>query len=469
MVLNWVRMLRPFPVALFIAASVFLVISLYVRIHRESTNHAVTLLCMMCYAVPTAGRSIIGGSFADLPFPWFYVFAILLVVVLLTTGVRADGFRKGRPSMAVVVATLTVCITPIYLFGHGGPSPEAIKDMLTPLLYNCVLLASLLHGSTLNGAQEHLVLSSWTASAALVGGLIAVQHLGYTTMGLETGVRFLGASRISAPLMFTDLSSATVFLACGILIALRSIIGFNMLSSSLLIRILQTFLALLGISLSSARTGFGALAFTLAAMLLFDATIRKMKAIVFAGLLLLGGVAGFGLSRWGLSAGDLILADSGRLRLLSQGLRLFLERPLLGVGWGDWSVATMPIAPHNSYVKLLIQTGVLYANLVFGMLAYLLARALRNRDLTAFWLLWATLVGSMVTPGLLSTRYVMIITSLIALSGEASSDVVVRSAVALQSQSSVHGLACAIRAHASRAARGCRRPSRSFRPAMPEE
>ena len=91
---------------------------------------------------------------------------------------------------------------------------------------------------------------------------------------------------------------------------------------------------------------------------------------------------------------------NGRVAIWKQGIELFMERPVIGVGSNvyKWAVP-MGRPAHNTFLSLLVEVGIVGFSLFIGMFTFALYHTFQQPKLE--FLFWATLitiwfVGAMV-------------------------------------------------------------------------
>jgi putative inorganic carbon (HCO3(-)) transporter len=145
---------------------------------------------------------------------------------------------------------------------------------------------------------------------------------------------------------------------------------------------------LIGLLVTFSRGGWFALALT--AVLLFLIEFRRNRRLILAPVLLALLLLPIAKTELGAQVYRRVttiepMSDYTRLAADATSLQLFLQHPLLGVGYGNWRFFFSDYAPdleqlpfaHNLYLGILAETGLVGFLLFFVPLGYLIAKGLR--------------------------------------------------------------------------------------------
>ena len=145
---------------------------------------------------------------------------------------------------------------------------------------------------------------------------------------------------------------------------------------------------LIGLLVTFSRGGWFALALTV--VLLFVIEFRRNRRLIMVpvllGLLLLPiAKTELGAQVYQRVTNIELISDYTRLAADAASLQMFLQHPLLGVGYGNWRFIFSDYAPglellsfaHNLYLGILSETGLVGFLLFFVPLGYLIAKGLR--------------------------------------------------------------------------------------------
>ena len=83
---------------------------------------------------------------------------------------------------------------------------------------------------------------------------------------------------------------------------------------------------------------------------------------------------------------------TGRMALWKYGVSLFLQKPLIGWGWGGYNV--MGVASHNTYLSMLLDTGIIGMILFIVPMVMIYIRAFKSGKPLVIMLLLAGLIPS---------------------------------------------------------------------------
>ena len=84
---------------------------------------------------------------------------------------------------------------------------------------------------------------------------------------------------------------------------------------------------------------------------------------------------------------------TGRMALWKYGFSLFLQKPLMGWGWGGYN--TMGVASHNTYLSMLLDTGIIGMILFIVPMVMINIRAFKSGKPLVIMLLLAGLIPSL--------------------------------------------------------------------------
>ena len=85
-------------------------------------------------------------------------------------------------------------------------------------------------------------------------------------------------------------------------------------------------------------------------------------------------------------------SGAGRLALWKYGVSLFVQKPLIGWGWGGYN--TLSVASHNTYLSMLLDTGIIGMVLFVIPMVMIYIRAFKSGKPLVILLLFAGLIPS---------------------------------------------------------------------------
>ncbi len=313
---------------------------------------------------------------------------------------KPDALRPGTMPIAgwaFVAWTLASCL-------WAGNTQTAFDAWLSlvQLFAISVLIASIVAADP---GVVRPALRAYAIAAAATAAMGSIAYLQSRTIYLDRAVAFSGQD----PAMFASIIlPAVVFLmwevqsrGTGLPIRLAAL-------AALLV-------CVVGLALSGTRSGWIGIAAAVVAWLLLQRERRQLLplAVVGAGAALLAvSIPGMGDFLFGRLESSLATGGSGRTDIWAVGLYMLASAPLVGVGFGNFSLSYTPYvvdqasrgfdpmytlsagrAPHNVLLGTFVETGVVGALLLVG----LCASALRQSSDAPFAnVIRATLIGLFV-------------------------------------------------------------------------
>jgi len=263
---------------------------------------------------------------------------IFLVVELMLGRKKLVNIPQNLLLIGLCLALVLSHAVRFYLAGSVKAAVDGGKNLiLFFLVTNCLdskkklhFYFSLIIGLTVFLAVQGLVQYKLGAG---IGGVSA--------FGDEGRIRGIG--------VFNDPND----LALAFVITLPLVLSRILKAKSSIVNVLFLLALTAALVLTNSRGGF--LAFVAAMFCYFVARTRKVvPAVLIAALLL------FGMMAWGHSRmGTISTAESsahGRIEAWYEGLQMFKESPLLGVGY-DLFTSDYHLTAHNSYVLILAECG----------------------------------------------------------------------------------------------------------------
>jgi len=242
-------------------------------------------------------------------------------------------------------------------------------------------------------ADLHLLLRTWLVTSTVVGGLGIIGSLLYTTSGITTGFNegFRAHGTLEGANLFAAYSLVSVFLAFALLTDTR---GFR----ARLFILLSMGVQILAIIFSASRGATVAFLLSALAMGLVCGSHRLRLAMLWmAAMPVLFFVAMSVASPTARGTLDLVInrlvstqeldsrAHLQRYFLWGHAISLFGENPVLGVGSGNYKVIIadekemrITKTPHNTFLRILSETGLIGLLLFLGLFAYCASILLRR-------------------------------------------------------------------------------------------
>lgn len=324
----------------------------------------------------------------------------LLWVLGIGSGFALFGFQRlGTPAPLLWVIVLACLSAPLILDRTFLES--AVRVGLLPWVVAALVLsgAAFLWSSQSAFAQAELLKRILATAFIFVGASIAHQPAGHRIAALAFGANAVFATALNAIDTAAPMTFSEVFGRAAGLYGNPNVSGMAILCGALLalgyldtrLRPFLLGIAGLGILLTLSRgvlLSFGVCIVALAASgrislkgtLTWTAVVASVAALL---LLLLIGLDGIQLAYSAIvergvldriadasvTTGGIDYSTNLRADVLVEGLRLFLEHPLLGAGIGATNEWSLGVSTHNTYVKQMAEYGIaglaLYCWLLF--------------------------------------------------------------------------------------------------------
>ena len=393
---------------IFIACLLLCICISFIYVSKKQGNSLlIALVELLCYTWSSSWRNIFGGSFADIPIPWFYLIGLVIVLYFVFN----RKFRIQKKLFIMLWILITLGLIPVII---SADFREAITEYITLLFFYLVIGAVSFSNISIKEDDYFSVLKSFVYAILFSSIFIIFQFVVQYLYGYNfirgTQSTLLGGRRLVSSLMFDDVSSATICLGIGVIIILLNLKKFKY-------PYFMSLFIITGMTLTSARTGFIALIMTCVLYLLFAKNIiNKFKVLViiaFAGLI---GLTAFFVVR-DISSIDVLLNDNGRFDGYITAFNIWFKHPILGIGFGDSYLSQlmqMPI-PHFSLLKILTQTGIIYTLCLLALLLYYYKISNQSIYNCGKYMLIHVMIGALFVPGIFSARFLTVIIIIISL------------------------------------------------------
>lgn len=390
--------------------SVMILFALFNILRKKSKNITTIIVELMCYCIPISWRNIFGGSFADIPLPWFYILGGLLIVILMFIKIKkAKTSGYGRLLVEIVTFTLILLgIIPLLItkrdFFH-----ESMGQFITLTFYNIILFFSIVKGPLIDSLEVNKIRNAYTLSGFVTSLGIIIQFFTHRFIGITLGNIEYALNRILYGFMFIDISSGTLYLAST---AFMTIIFADKYMNRKISSYIQAIVIIIATAITSSRTGGVAFFITLGIYLLFKKGVfKKFLGVVVGGMFLLTSLYFFNIVRPMDNISAYVLNSSGRMNGYLVAIKIFMENPLLGTGFSrtytSFLMGGMPL-PHFSILQYLVQTGLVYTGMIFGVILYAQILAIKKSFLEG-WILLLTIIGSCFIPDIFSSRFIIVV------------------------------------------------------------
>lgn len=257
----------------------------------------------------------------------------LLFPAFVAVGMLSMAFN-GWPGGAVVrFLDLVPAMTAVLLVSQASHSPKNLRKLMWLLCVAAVVL-------TIHGIEQVKLGEGWTGMPTVENGRI--QYVGIFSDPNDLAMLFV----MSIPM-------ALLLSGGGGLLGLRRLFWWAVAAT-----------LLYGVYLTDSRGAF------LAVMAMAGVWLWLRKGLLIAGAMGAAGMAGLLMlptRMQELDAGE--SSAYGRIETWYDGIQMFIEHPLLGVGVGNFTEHTW-LTAHNSFVLVLAETGILGYTLWLAMVVY---------------------------------------------------------------------------------------------------
>lgn len=385
---------------------------------NRTGNIKTTVVSLLILLIPVSFIPLFGAYFEIFSLSWYHL-ALLFMIVSVIFTTRKKTIRYTIPLL------LTLCLSAISLCFHGFDFGAAMQ-LITVVLFFCVLPIGMylkqisqkrdITNLVFRGQQMYII------SAISLAITIIFQIVFISLSNIEVGTYDqFGGGRTSYAATFTDYSFASLFLATAIIIVIVHVASKSAKIYNTVIAILLIAILLTGILATGGRTGLVSLA---AVVILYFITkhiknINPRKILIGSITLITVSMVLF----WVMSVirgGQSFLDGSNRMNDYAVGIDLFIDSPLLGVGFGaDNYIATSggALIPHNFFIQYLAQGGAVGLAVIIISLYLIVPRRLVVEEAIKFSLI-TVVVGAMFLPDVLHSRFLFILMLLAILSAK---------------------------------------------------
>ncbi|WP_185819727.1 O-antigen ligase family protein [Salibacterium salarium] len=377
-------------------------------------NIVFTIIKMLIFSIPLSFINIFGASYADLPISWFNIFYVGLFIVFIISWLKNGNVYFNYLSI------ISVCFTGISIF------PLLVSyDLLDGLKQYINITTSFLFitiGShlkhNLRTSDKNVLAIDYIMAAKITAIGVLVQVFYVNVLDREIGkYEYLGHVRHAYGYLFNDYSFLALYLASGAVM----VFFFNRtLGKSNIKMIFEMGLLISASIMTSARTGIAALVIVFCIFSFFIIYKFMLKGTVYAILLIIFNLILIVFSYLMVMRvrGIDLLADSGRTQLNSRAFDVFLENPLIGIGFGADSYSSMVgVIPHNLFTQFLAQGGAILTIPIILFILSVLWFAFRN-DRVLFPVITCVFIGGLFIPDVFNSRFLAVLLLLLSLEKE---------------------------------------------------
>ncbi|MGY3718134.1 O-antigen ligase family protein [Sutcliffiella cohnii] len=356
---------------------------------------------MLVLSIPLSFTSVFGQSSGESNITWFNIFFFLLLVIYLFQILLT---RKLSMNILSVVSIFLIIISLIPLLVSLN-----LIDGLKQYINLSMALLIILIGTSIkyrfNQNQKEQLMLDYISSAKIAAVGVIVQIAYINIIGNEVGYySFMGGYRHAYGFLFSDFSFLSLFIASGAMMVYFVKSKYAKLN---IFWIFEMSFLLLASLATSARTGITAFSIIFVVYSLFKfihllskGSIKVLYIMLLNLIILVGSYLVFIRVRQGVG-----FSGSGRENLNDIAFSVFLENPLLGIGFGRENYNILVgMMPHNILFQSLAQGGLIYTIplLIFLLLTLLLCYKYDRKLLPVFA---CVLVGSLFIPNIFNSRF----------------------------------------------------------------
>jgi len=385
----------------------------YYFIRKHNTSKTAALIELMCYSIPISWRNIFGGSFASLPVPWFYIIGALLALRLVM--IKSPISKKMKWStvflVLVQISVVFLSLGPLAITKYQSSIyfTEAVGQFITLSFYNILILLCIAKGSLLEEKDMFRLRQAYVFGGLITSIGVIIQFSLHYFGGILIGNIEFALNRVLYLFMFIDISSGSLYLISTAFMMILFKNDFKMSRSSYILTVGTIVIAT---SITSARTGIISF-FIVFSLYLFSkkGILKKLTGFASYIVLLFVVLTFFSFVRPMDNSINYVINSSGRISGYKIAWDLFVSNPIIGTGFGrthTFHLMGGRAIPHLTFLQYLVQTGIIYTTLIFGIIFYALIKSWKN-SIKEGWVLLLTLVGSFFIPDIFSSRFILIV------------------------------------------------------------
>ena len=392
---------------------IFLFVSIALYVFLFLFNKGKSFLFRICVALivswPSSWINILGTGIEVFHLPFFYVFAFYLIIYILLK-YRKNGVLSFKGNKNFLFSCLFLILLSCMIVLRSKDILIALTDFLMLFLYVVVIFVVYGKNATMQEEEINSLKKVFIFVNVICSIGIIFQFLIYYFYRIDVfkigHSGYFGGSQISCSLLFEDTSCSMIMLGCG---ALYSLFSVKQDKKNLLYFIIITF----GLVFSTRRTPLLILLGILLLYLFFQKKLSMSKIVIMLILpfFLVGVFYFLSLSR-PVESFSQFFYNNGRFIDYKSSIELFFKKPVFGIGFGDYYLAsfmTGGMIPHNTILRWLNIGGLLFTLPILYLFNYIYNITIKNFKKDEFWILSYCILCSMVIPDILNGRFLLII------------------------------------------------------------
>jgi|LFRM01.1.fsa_nt_gb hypothetical protein len=391
--------------------ALFILFLLFNLSKKQNCGFIAIILELMCYCIPISWRNIFGGSFATLPIPWFYILGAVLIVHLFFKKFYKKSIRGYGRALTSIGSLILIflALVPLLMTKHEFFS-ESIGQFITLGFYNIILFFAIVKGPLMDNYETQRVRLAYMLSGFVTSIGIIIQFVFHRFTGVALGNIGYALNRVIYGFMFMDISNGTLYLVTT---AFMMLLYADKYSRKKILFYMGTVFVLAAAAITSARTGIISFFLVFGIYILFNnkGLFSRIKGIITGSIILLVTFYFFNIVRPMDNVVSYMLNSSGRIQGYIIAFNIFLKNFFIGTGFGRSYTSLLMggvSMPHFSVLQYLVQTGIVYTSIIFGVILYAQILAIKKHFIEG-WLLLLTMVGSCFIPDIFSSRFIILI------------------------------------------------------------
>lgn len=407
---------------------------------KEKNSSIQMYLEALIYSFPLVGIDIFMKRYGEGYITLFYILTIVLFIKVFTLLYQSLKIRREQISNKNLLLNIVALDLFIVIYNFFRFNIDSMKESLNFLfLFNFQLLFLILYylKVKLNYTKLKLAYINMTMLTALLIIIQAIVQISIKFDFIEKTVTVIdGAGRIYSNLFFLDMSSASVYIAIGAYILMFD----RTLTYSRIPKFIGSIIILLGVTLTSARTGLITFLIVGNITLLARTNYKNLVPFNLLGIALLKtmSLVRTSLNKTNVIASKLpqntstaiesipiqnnnlnmynsvlsniqnIFDSNGRIELITFYSNVFYENFWFGVGFGADKLARDfgVMMPHLTFLNIAAQGGFIFLLLVLSFFYLIFNFCLRNKYYLEFNIILFVIIGSLFVPEMFNNKVI---------------------------------------------------------------